>query len=329
MSGVETRAVADGDADMRLDRWFKQNYPDLSFGRLQKLLRTGQVRVDGKRAKPGQRLEPGQEIRVPPLGGGGAPARPIRPPAPDAADAAYVQSLVLYRDDDVIAIDKPAGLAVQGGTRTERHLDGLLDCLRFGAEERPRLVHRLDKDTSGVMVLARNRAAATALGRAVKARSARKLYWAVTVGVPAPEQGAIKLALSKGGGAGRERAFVDPKHGKRAESLFKVLEKAGDEVAWVVLWPRTGRTHQLRVHMAELGCPILGDGKYGGKSAFIEGRDLDRQLHLHARELVLAHPRTGKDFRFVAPPPPHMLRAFELYGFDPADGLVDPFPQDL
>lgn len=327
MSGVETRAVAARDADMRLDRWFKQHYPELGFRRLQKLLRTGQVRVDGKRAKPGQRLEPGQEIRVPPLDGGGA--RPRTPAEPDAADATFVQSLVLFHDDDLIAIDKPAGLAVQGGTRTERHLDGLLDCLRFDADERPRLVHRLDKDTSGVMVLARHRAAAAALGRAFKARSARKLYWAVTVGVPAPEQRTIKLALSKGGGPGRERAFVDPKHGKRAESLFKVLEKAGDKVAWVVLWPRTGRTHQLRVHMAQLGRPILGDGKYGGKAAFVEGRDLDRQLHLHARELVLTHPRTGKDFRFVAPPPPHMLRTFDLYGFDPADGLVDPFPHDL
>ncbi len=326
MSGVVVRAVAARDADMRLDRWFKQHYPDLSFGRLQKLLRTGQVRVNGKRAKPGQRLESGQEIRVPPLDAG--IERPKRPAEIDRADAEFVQSLVLFRDDDVIAIDKPAGLAVQGGTRTERHLDGMLDCLRFDAEERPRLVHRLDKDTSGVMLLARHRAAAAALGHAFKARSARKLYWALTVGVPAPEQGTIKLALSKGGGAGRERAFVDAKRGKRAETLFKVLEKAGDEVAWVVLWPRTGRTHQLRVHMGEIKCPILGDGKYGGKKAFIEGRDLDRQLHLHARELVLAHPRTGKDFRFVAPPPPHLVRAFELYGFDPADGLVDPFPKD-
>jgi len=327
MSGVQTRSVSDRDADMRLDRWFHQYFPGLGFGRLQKLLRTGQIRVDGRRAKAGQRLNAGQNIRIPPLNDRPSADGPERPGV-SAKDAAFVRGLVLHMDDDVIAVNKPAGLAVQGGTRTTRHLDGLLDALRFDQEERPRLVHRLDRDTSGVMLLARHRVAANQLGQVFRSRNARKLYWAVTVGVPAPEQGTIKIPLSKGGGAGRERAFQDAKAGKRAITLFKVLDKAGTKVAWLVLWPQTGRTHQLRVHMAGIGTPILGDGKYGGQNAFVDHPEIERQLHLHARELVVPHPGTGRDFRFVAPLPAHMEQTFAHYGFEPAEGLMDPFPRD-
>jgi 23S rRNA pseudouridine955/2504/2580 synthase len=331
MTGVEIRVVAAGEADMRLDRWFRVHFPDLGHGRLQKLLRTGQVRVDGRRAKANARLSEGAEVRIPPLGE--APARPPGSggrtggkPVSDA-DIAFIRSLVLYRDDDVIALDKPPGLAVQGGTGTHRHIDGMLDGLRFDAEEAPRLVHRLDRDTSGVLLLGRSRAAAAALGKAFRGREARKIYWAIVVGVPEPRQGRIDLPIAKLPGRAGEKMVVDHDEGQRATTDFRVLESAGRRLSWLALWPRTGRTHQLRVHcVAALGCPILGDGKYGGQDAFIAGQGLSRKLHLHARSLTIPHPATGKPLVVQAPLPAHMRDTWNFFGFDP-EMRADPFPE--
>lgn len=326
MSEIQNRTVAEDEADIRLDRWFRRHFPQLGHGHLEKLLRTGQVRVDGGRAKANTRLAPGQTVRVPPLAAepaAGAAPRPKAPPAIGEREAAELRARVLYRDDDVIAIDKPAGLAVQGGTNTTKHLDAMLDALRFGSAERPRLVHRLDKDTSGVLLLARSAFAASRLAETFRGKDARKYYWAVTVGVPKPFQGKIDAPLAKEGGARGERVAVGGEDALRAVSLYQVVEPAGKRAAWVALWPLTGRTHQLRVHMATIGTPILGDGKYGGAEAFLPGAEVPRQLHLHARRIVVPHPRGGR-IDVTAPLPPHLRATWAYFGFDREDD-GDPF----
>jgi 23S rRNA pseudouridine955/2504/2580 synthase len=318
VSPAASISVEPAEGEIRLDRWFKRHFPTLPHGRLEKLLRTGQIRVDGKRAKANLRLAPGQVVRVPPLDAV-APTLP-RPQAARARPAddklsADLRGRVLYRDRDALVIDKPAGLAVQGGTSTEVHLDGLLDALRFDAAERPRLVHRLDKDTSGVLVLARSAAAASRLTEAFRRREARKIYWAAVVGVPKLLEGRIDLALSKQGGGHGERVRPD-EEGLRAVTYYSVVEQAWRRAAWLALMPITGRTHQLRAHCVALGTPILGDGKYGGQAAFIAGADLPKQLHLHARSIRLPRPGGGI-IAAKAPLPVHMLATWQFFGFDP------------
>jgi 23S rRNA pseudouridine955/2504/2580 synthase len=316
------------DGTSRLDRWFKRHYPSLGHGRLEKLLRTGQIRVDGKRAKAGDRIEPGQAIRVPPLPEAAPEERP-RAPRVRPQDAAMLQAAVLYRDDWAITLNKPAGLAVQGGTKAERHLDGMLDALRFGSDERPRLVHRLDKDTSGVLLLARNAAAASFFTRAFRDKRTRKIYWAVVVGVPEIRQGRIDLSLLKRGGANgargaRERVHADDEEGKNAVTYYRVIDHAGDRAAWLALLPVTGRTHQLRAHCAALSTPILGDGKYGGAAAHLPGSAAATRLQLHARSLEIPSPGGGS-LRVTAPLPPHMQEIWRFFGFD--SDAKDPFAE--
>ncbi|MGH7112193.1 MAG: RluA family pseudouridine synthase, partial [Stellaceae bacterium] len=323
---VETVIVSGGEGELRLDRWFRRHYPALGHARLEKLLRTGQIRVDGKRARAGDRLAAGQAIRIPPLGDGSSdetpPARHPRelcPPAPE--DAAMLQRAILHRDDALIVLDKPPGLAVQGGSATERHLDGLLDALRFGSAERPRLVHRLDKDTSGVLVIARTAAAAAFLARAFRDKRTRKVYWAIVVGVPKLPQGRIDLALAKtpghggahGEGQGGERVRAD-EEGRRAVTYYRLIDSAGARASWLALMPVTGRTHQLRAHCAAIGTPILGDGKYGGARAHLAGVPGRRLLHLHARALSIPHP-AGGTLAVTAPLPPHMKESWAFFGF--------------
>jgi 23S rRNA pseudouridine955/2504/2580 synthase len=319
VSGVRTLAVAAAEAELRLDKWFQRHFPDLPHGRLQKLLRTGQVRVDGRRAKAGDRLAEGQEVRVPPLSAppDDARRRPSVPRAVPEGEAKDLRARVIYRDDAVIALDKPPGLAVQGGTKTAHHLDAMLDALRFGSAERPRLVHRLDKDTSGVLVLARTAGAAKALTAAFRARETVKLYWAIVVGLPEPAMGEIDLPLAKGGRPGGERVRPDEEDGLRAVTRYAVIEAAGRRAAWLGLRPLTGRTHQLRAHMAAIGRPILGDGKYGGRDAFLPGLDDAKALHLHARFLRIPHPARRAPLEVEAPLPPHMAATWRHMGLDP------------
>lgn len=314
-------AVDAADVGRRLDRWFRRRYPDVSHGRLEKWLRLGHVRIDGRRAKAGDRLAAGSTVRVPPHHGAGAspPSAPPRAaPAvlhPDEAEA--LRERVLHVDRDVIVLDKPAGLAVQGGSKVSRHLDAMLDALAFDGEP-PRLVHRLDRDTSGVLVLARTAAAARSLTAAFRGKAVRKLYWAVVVGVPSPAAGRISLPLAKAGGAGGEKMVVDEAHGRAAITDYRVVDHAGRRAAWLALEPLTGRTHQLRAHLAALGTPIQGDGKYGGAAAFLSGTDIVRQLHLHARTVVLPHPEAGS-LSVSAPLPAHLRATFRFLGFDEAD----------
>lgn len=323
MSGVQTIPVAADDGELRLDRWFRRHFPGLGHGRLEKLLRTGQIRIDGKRARAGDRIAPGQLIRVPPLGNDSSAAPRSEPLAPRPRDIAMLQRAVLHRDDDVIVIDKPPGLAVQGGTNTERHLDAMLDALRFDAKERPRLVHRLDRDTSGVLVLARSAAAAAKLAAAFRDKATRKLYWAAVVGLPKPRRGRIDQPLAKLPGPAGERVAPDEEDGKRAVTYYRTVSHAHDKLAWVALQPVTGRTHQLRAHCAAIGTPILGDGKYGAAAAHPAGVPNARKLHLHARALSLPHPAGGW-LVVTAPLPAHMRETWAFFGFDEAED-ADPF----
>lgn len=320
---VQLLSVSPDDADIRLDRWFKRHFPDVGHGLLEKWLRTGQVKVAGKKAKSNQRLEVGQEIRVPPMPAPVAdqPKREAaeRPPVDDKT-AKMLRDAILYMDEDVIALNKPAGLAVQGGTgMADKHLDAWLDCLQFDKPDRPRLVHRLDKDTSGVLLLGRSANAASKLAAAFKSRAARKCYWALVVGVPKHRQGRIDAALAKLPGRMGEKMAVDQDEGKRAVTWYRVVDNALKRAAWLEMEPRTGRTHQLRAHCALLETPILGDGKYGGADAFIAGTGVSRKLHLHARAVRVPHPRTGKELMVVAPLSEHMAKSFEFFGFSEAE----------
>lgn len=314
MTNVRMVTVGRDEGDTRLDRWFKRHYPELSHGRLEKLLRTGQVRVDGGRVKAAHRLEPGMVIRIPPIQTQAAPpsSAALRPEL-KKADIEALQQRVLYRDADILAIDKPAGLAVQGGTGLSKHLDGMLDALQFDAAERPRLVHRLDKDTSGVLLLARNVAAARWLAEAFRNRATQKIYWAAVAGVPKPRRGKIDSPIAKQDDD--EKMQQDEEGGKAAVTFYAVVENAGARAAWLILSPQTGRTHQLRVHCALLGTPILGDGKYGGVKARIDGLEERRKLHLHARSLHLVKPN-GTAIDIDAPLPPHMRETWDFFGFD-------------
>lgn len=320
MSDPETairhfKVDADDDG-IRLDRWFKRHLPDTSFNLVSRWARTGQLRVDGKRATPGDRLEAGQEIRVPPADAetaqSGRPVRKRRVLTDEEVD--FARALVIHRDDAAVVINKPAGLATQGGTKTETHVDGLLDALTYGLDSRPKLVHRLDKDTSGVLLLARTPRSAGHFAKAFSSRTARKVYWALVVGVPAIYDGFIDLPLAKQPGTGGEKMHVDEKEGLSARTRYRVVERAGNTCAWVELQPYTGRTHQLRVHMAAIGHPIVGDGKYGGKDAFLTGT-ISRKMHLHARRLRIDHPK-GHQIDIRADLPPHMAESFADLGLD-------------
>jgi len=315
---VAQRTVTEDETEIRLDRWFRRHFPGITQAAIQKLCRTGQVRVDGHRADAATRLTAGQSVRIPPL-----PATPPPKPAPeiDADTARDVQQMVIYRDDHLLVLNKPPGLPVQGGPGITRHLDALLDALRFGSADRPRLVHRLDRDTSGVLLLARTPGMAAKLAALFRGREVQKTYWAVVCGRPVPPDGRIDLPLRRIGGARGERTEIaDPgdRTAARAVTEYQTIDHAGQKLAWLELHPLTGRTHQLRVHCVALSAPILGDVKYARPdqnnafSALVSG--LSSELHLHARALRLPHP-AGGTVLVEAELPPHMQRTFRTLGF--------------
>ena len=314
--GIRQFVVQPDDDGIRLDRWFKRHLPDASFNIVSRWSRTGQLRVDGKRATPGDRLLAGQAIRVPPADtSAAASARPVRKRRELTEDEMeFALSMVIHKDDAALVINKPAGLATQGGTKTESHVDGLLDALFFEFDNRPKLVHRLDKDTSGALLLARTSRSAGHFSKAFSSRTARKVYWALVVGVPDIVDGFIDLPIGKQPGSGGEKMHVDEQNGQSARTRYRIVERAGNTCAWVELQPYTGRTHQLRVHMAAIGHPIVGDGKYGGKDAFLTGT-ISRKMHLHARRLRIDHPQ-GHQIDVRADLPPHMQDSFADLGFD-------------
>ena len=321
---VETMTVAASEAEMRLDRWFRIHFPEVGYSYLQKLLRSGQVRVDSKRAQANDRLSEGQEIRVPAIIRQPKTSKPglKAPPGVSKGDRDTIEKMIIFEDDEVLVLNKPAGIAVQGGTGTKRHLDGILAGMadRFG--ERPRLVHRLDRDTTGVLLVAKTREAAARLGRTFQTRSAAKTYWALVHGVPRPPQGRIEAALVKAAGPDGDRVRKaeagEQDRAMHATTHYSIIDRVGQKAAWVSLKPVTGRQHQLRAHMALIGHPIVGDNKYEEGRALPAG-NMEARLHLHARRLVIPHPRPGAPRLDVsAPLPPHMLATWQLLGLDPA-----------
>jgi 23S rRNA pseudouridine955/2504/2580 synthase len=326
VTDVRTFTVSEDDDGIRLDRWFKRHLPEVSFNIVSRWARTGQLRLAGKRAVPGDRVEAGQEIRVPPLDA--APARAARPrPRRDpltADEEQFVRDMVIYEDPQAFVLNKPPGLATQGGTKTHQHLDRLLDGLA-GETGRPKLVHRLDKDTSGALLVARSARSAAHFAKAFSGRAARKVYWALVVGVPDADQGVIDAPLAKQPGTGGEKMHVDPEHGQPAKTRWRVIDRAGNRAAWVELQPLTGRTHQLRAHMAAIGHPIVGDAKYGGPEAFLTG-GISRKLHLHARQIRIDAPDGGK-IDVTADLAPHFAESLATLGFEVIVGDMLPLEQ--
>jgi 23S rRNA pseudouridine955/2504/2580 synthase len=331
-TGVQTLVVGPDEADMRVDRFLTARFPQLAFTHVQRIVRKGELRIDGRRAKPNERLAAGQKVRVPPLKLD-QPRLVARSVAKDQDDRDFLRSITLYEDKDVLVLNKPLGLAVQGGSGTRRHVDGLLESMRDDEGQKPRLVHRLDKDTAGCLVVAKTRFAASTMAKSFRSRSTRKIYWALVAGVPRLRQGRISTYLSKDeGGEGDSRMRV-ARHGDEGAShaltYYAVVDTAAQKLAWLSLKPVTGRTHQLRAHAAHIGHPIVGDPKYFDIENWELPGGLQQRLHLLARRIVIPHPRTGKPIDVTAPLPPHMQQSFNLLGFetDRYDPIVDA-PED-
>jgi 23S rRNA pseudouridine955/2504/2580 synthase len=326
----ELRTIDPDDDGIRLDRWFKRHYPHVTHVLLEKLLRRGEIRLDGKRAKAADRIAAGQGMRLPPQVVHAKDLRPQKPVAETkhplaSKDMGSLADRILYMDKQVIVIDKPPGLATQGGSGLTKHVDGMLDSLQYEKPTRPKLVHRLDRDTSGVLLIARTALAASGLSASLALRDTSKVYWALTRGVPKQKNGVVKGALAKEGTRGKDErmALSDDDDAKFALTEYAVMATAGTEFAWVAARPITGRTHQIRVHLASLGTPIVGDFKYGGTESRGRG-DIADKLHLHARSIDIGRPDGGR-LQATAPLPPHMVKSWKLLGFDP-DDRRDPFP---
>ncbi|WP_121115155.1 RluA family pseudouridine synthase [Croceibacterium ferulae] len=320
-STVRQFTVGPDDDGVRLDRWFRRHLPQIGFATISRWARTGQIRVDGARAKPEDRLTTGQVVRVPP--GGDAPATGPRPQAELTDEQrAEAAAMLITRTDSALVLNKPPGLATQGGTGMRQHVDGLLDAYADEGAPRPRLVHRLDKDTSGVLLVARTPGSAAFFSKRFSGRSAKKVYWALVIGVPDVYEGFIDAPISKQPGTGGEKMHVDEAEGQAARTRYRVLDRAGNSAAWVELQPLTGRTHQLRVHMAAIGHPIVGDGKYGGQAAFLTGA-VSRKMHLHARRLIIDAPG-GNKLDVTADLPEHFAATMTQLGFDEKASNAEP-----
>jgi 23S rRNA pseudouridine955/2504/2580 synthase len=310
-------SISEDEAGIRLDRWVKRHYPEINHAYLQKALRKGLIKLGGKKIASNHRLEAGQLLAISSFfltdspNPSAAPTKP-KPSFTNTQLDAFKES-ILYRDDAIIVLNKAPGLAVQGGSKIRVSVDAMLDELRFGYSERPKLVHRLDKDTSGILLIARTAAVAAKLTEAFRDKTIQKTYWAVVVGAPRPAVGEVRMAITKAANeTGYEQVTADKENSKPALTYYKTLKTVPHAVSWLEMTPVTGKMHQLRVHAQSLGTPILGDGKYGGKNAFIEG--VANKLHLHATKLVLPKGITTQTL-FHAPLPPHMQQTFSFFGF--------------
>ena len=313
MSGVRHLEVSEDEDGQRLDRFLQKHLKGVPYGLLQKLMRKGQIRINSKRAKASTRLEQGQSVRIPPLEDKPQKDKTI---FISDADKDMIRNAVLYNQHDIIVLNKPAGLATQGGTNVKKHLDGLLEVLKDEKGVKPRLVHRLDKDTSGVILLARSAKMAAALGDLFKAKKIRKIYWALTVPAPEINEGEMRLPVMKDMDGDKEKMIVT-EGGQAATTFFDVMERAHNKIAFVAFWPKTGRKHQIRVHTAHMECPILGDFKYGGEEAIIESVNHAKRIHLHAFSIEFNHPINNKPIYVEAPLPEDLKQSWTGFGFDP------------
>lgn len=305
--------VEEKDDNIRVDRWFARHYPDLKNGALQRMIRGKNIRLNGAKTTAGDRVHTGDVLRVPPME---VSEKNNLPRHLSKADITFMQSLVIYKDEDVIVLNKPSGIAVQGGSGTIRHIDGMLDALRFEKDEKPRLVHRLDKDTSGVLLLGRTANAAAKLAKSFASRDAKKIYWALVYGKPKLLSGKIDAPLSKmSGEQGGEQMRVDFENGQKAQTLYRVIDSLAKKTSWLEMMPLSGRTHQLRVHCLTLNTPIVGDPKYMDKQRESMGLEDENKLHLHARAIKIPHPRKGI-LEIYAKIPQHIKRSFDFFGFD-------------
>jgi len=321
MAGIEFKSVTGDEAGMRLDRWFKTHFPGLGFGQLQKLVRTGQVRVDGARVKTSTRVAAGQSVRVPPLADDAGQTAKPQAVKPGGDDRAFLQSITLHEDRYLLVLNKPAGLAVQGGSGVSRHVDGLLEALRDKSGQKPRLVHRLDRDTAGVLVVAKTRSAASQLAKTFRSREAQKVYWALVAGVPKPARGRISTFLAKEEGPEGDRMRITRQGSdgaSHAVTFYSIVDQVGQKLAWLMLKPVTGRTHQLRAHCDHIGHPIVGDPKYFQIENWELPGGIQKKLHLLARRIVIPHPAGGM-LDVTAPLPPHMVQSWNLLGFNVAE----------
>ena len=318
MSGVTLVEVSVEEEGQRLDKWFKNHYPGLPFGRLQKLMRSGQVRLDGGRVKTDTRVRAGQEVRVPPFESASAERPKPRKDVVSENDIKTLEQAILFEDRDTLVLNKPAGLAVQGGSNTNRHVDGILRALGERRREEFKLTHRLDKDTSGVLIIAKSAKAAQFYTEMFRTNQVQKTYWALVVGVPDIDEGQIDAPIVKATGSKGEKMVVDFGKGKKETTFYRVVDRAGHRAAWLAMAPKTGRTHQLRVHCNSMDTPILGDGKYGGAFAYIEGAEVAKKLHLHARKLEVPKPGGGR-LSVEAPISSMMRDSFSYFGFDASD----------
>lgn len=321
MKTVENVIVDEASDGQRLDRWLKKQIGNTPFALLQKMIRTGQVRVDGKRVKGDVRISVGQEVRLPPMEDKHGPTQF----KPKAGDKDFLKSITLFDDGDILVINKPYGLPAQGGSKITRHVDGLLESMTDKKGLRPKLAHRLDRDTSGVLICARKRATLEKLGKIFQSRDIRKYYWAITVGVPEVTQGSLIAPLGKGTGTMKDTMIIDEEEGKFAKTEYAVLESAGHDAAAIAFWPRTGRTHQIRAHATyALDCPILGDDKYQGVTDSFDAIGVSARLHLHAYRVQFVHPKTGQIMDVKAPLPQDLKKSWSAFGFD-ANIHDDPF----
>lgn len=323
MNTIENKTIAADEAGMRLDRWFKLHFPGLAFGQLQKLLRSGQIRIDGGRVKSDTRIATGQSVRLPPQLTGMSKEQPLtRNTIRDRGDLDVLQAMLLHEDKKVLVFNKPAGLAVQGGSGVNRHVDSMLESMRSQKGEKPRLVHRIDRETTGVLVVARTRGAAAELTKAFRHRNTEKTYWAICKGVPRKREGQISTWMIKERLPEGDIMRV-AKHGEpdadHAVSNYRVIDNTGPTLSWLELQPVTGRTHQLRVHTQHLGNPIIGDPKYFDIENWEFPGGIQKRLHLHARRIRIPHPDGGV-LDVKAPLPPHMLQTFNLLGLEESDG---------